>query len=222
MLIKTGRWIKKAFIGILLFMLVQVPVLADGYWPWWGETQSDVQVWQHWGALIGLTVVVGIVLLIIYKKVNFEDMSVKKITVSMAVKAIVVAIVLVLLEMVIAVVFSKQPESENYEIVQLIRSPLGILTLVSSNIVSPVLEELLFRGVIQSVLRESLPGVLAIILTNILFALGHGYQLGSTLGMVVVGCGCSWLLIKTKNLSVPILSHMTINLLVTLINLVAV
>ncbi|POD85849.1 hypothetical protein S101258_01278 [Lactiplantibacillus plantarum subsp. plantarum] len=86
MLIKTGRWIKKAFIGILLFMLVQVPVLADGYWPWWGETQSDVQVWQHWGALIGLTVVVGIVLLIIYKKVNFEDMSVKKITVSMAVK----------------------------------------------------------------------------------------------------------------------------------------
>lgn len=121
--------------------------------------------------------------------------------------------------MLISLIFSTSVESENYEIIHLIHSPLGMLTLICSNIVSPILEELLFRGIIQGVLREALPGVLAIILTNLLFAFGHGYQIESALGMFVVGCGFSWLLIKTKNLSMPMLSHMTVNWLVTIINL---
>ena len=218
-IIKAGRWIRNVFIGLMLFVVVQIPTLADGYWGWWGETQSNITVWKHWVSFLALSVAVWIILFMTYRKVTSSYKLFYELKSSMIVQAIVVAVAVVSFEMLISLIFSTSAESENYEIIHLIHSPLGMLTLICSNVVSPILEELLFRGIIQGVLREALPGVLAIMLTNLLFAFGHGYQIESALGMFVVGCGFSWLLIKTKNLSMPMLSHMTVNWLVTIINL---
>lgn len=86
-----------------------------------------------------------------------------------------VAVVVVVIQMGISGLLVSPTETQNDEIMALIHSPLGLLTLVCTNIVSPVLEELLFRGIVQNTLRRYLPVLGAIMLTNAVFALGHGW-----------------------------------------------
>ena len=97
------------------------------------------------------------------------------------------AVVVVVIQMGISGLLVSPAETQNDEIMALIHSPLGLLTLVCTNIVSPVLEELLFRGIVQNTLRRYLPVLGAIMLTNAVFALGHGYQLASTVGIFIIG-----------------------------------
>lgn len=83
-------------------------------------------------------------------------------------------------------------------------------------ILSPIVEELLFRGVILRKLNTdynfSIP--LAIIISSILFGLCHTF--GGILSAFVFGICMSILYLKTKNILVPILAH-TLNNLISFI-----
>ncbi|KZU51305.1 hypothetical protein NDQ54_08095 [Lactiplantibacillus plantarum] len=52
--------------GLGLFIFIQLPVLADGYWNWWGERSQQINVGYHWVALVVLTVGVAVVLVRCY------------------------------------------------------------------------------------------------------------------------------------------------------------
>jgi len=219
MIIKLWKILKYLFVGLGLFMLIQIPVLADGYWDWWGENSRNANVLAHWLVLFGLTLVVLLGLLKIYRG-NFQKAPILKgMTWSMIGLAIVVAVIVVGIEMLLIAALSASKEAESSEIVGLIHGPLGLLTLVSSNLISPILEELLFRGVFQSFFARYFKLVTAIILTNVLFAIGHGYGLAATLGTLIVGCGLSLLQIKTQRLGTAMVGHISVNWLVTLINI---
>lgn len=219
MISKSSKIIGYLFAGMGLFILVQLPVLADGYWDWWGETQQSVKVSMHWFALLILTAVVFSVLLKIYRHGFQRHAIFKGLTWRMVGLAVLIAVLSVAIEMGLTTLLASATESENSEIVALIHGPLGVLTLVCANFISPVLEELLFRGIIQSFFTRYFHPLVAIMFTNVLFALGHGYGLTATLGTFVVGCGLSWLVIKTERLGTAMLGHVCVNWLVTIINI---
>ncbi|WP_318766912.1 CPBP family intramembrane glutamic endopeptidase [Lactiplantibacillus carotarum] len=221
MITKTFRTLTSIFAGIGLFLFIQIPILADGYWDWWGESRANVNLPAHWAAFLILTMFVSGIVWWLYR-VHFQRQPIfKGLRVKSVLRTLLVATLIVIIQIALNFIFSAHTENETNEIVALINSPLGVMTLLGSNFVSPFLEEILFRGIIQSYLTTHLTIIPSLILTNLLFALGHGYGISNTLGMFITGVGLSYLAVSTKHLGVAILGHISVNWLVTIINVVA-
>lgn len=86
---------------------------------------------------------------------------------------------------------------------------------VSTLIVSPISEELVFRGVLLSQLRHFVPTTFAIIITSLLFGSLHSF--GGIISAVVFGICMAILYLKTDNICVPILAHFLNNLFAEII-----
>ena len=73
----------------------------------------------------------------------------------------------------------------------------GVLSAISIALVSPVVEEVIFRGLVQSRLARAMPGWPAVLIASALFALGHGqpvwmgyaFCLGLVLGVMAWRAG---------------------------------
>lgn len=89
---------------------------------------------------------------------------------------------------------------------------LGIISVVVSVcIVAPFFEEILFRGMVLRELRSAMPDALAIVLQAILFGLAHAV-LAQSLFAAVYGLILGMIYVRTRNISVVILSHMFFNI----------
>jgi membrane protease YdiL (CAAX protease family) len=93
---------------------------------------------------------------------------------------------------------------------------------------APIVEELFFRGLVQTVFIRNLGTTPAIILQAMLFGLAH-FELGMTFNEAAVRCGTvmvlglfnGWLRVSTGRLGAGIVAHATYNTIVTLITVVA-
>lgn len=88
-------------------------------------------------------------------------------------------------------------------------------SFIATVLVSPLSEELMFRGVALNRLRIFLPTVFAILVTSLLFAALHPY--GSIISAFVFSLCMAVLYLKTDNIIVPIFAHFLNNLLAELI-----
>ncbi|WP_407461942.1 CPBP family intramembrane glutamic endopeptidase [Methanobrevibacter sp.] len=80
------------------------------------------------------------------------------------------------------------------------------LYFITVVILSPIIEELLFRGIFLRVFNKELNNLaLAIMITSILFGFCHGF--GGILGAILFGICVSILYIKSRNILVPIFAH---------------
>ena len=87
----------------------------------------------------------------------------------------------------------------------------GIAGLISTVIVSPICEELTFRGVFLNRLRYFVPTSFAIVISSILFGMLHGY--GNIISAFVFGVCMCIIYLKTKNVLTCIFAHFLNNLL---------
>lgn len=91
---------------------------------------------------------------------------------------------------------------------------LGISTLalyfLTVVIFSPIIEELLFRGLFLRRFNKELNVTLTILITSVLFGLCHNF--GGILGAILFGICVAILYIKSKNILVPIFAHFLNNL----------
>lgn len=87
----------------------------------------------------------------------------------------------------------------------------GILSLISVILISPIAEELLFRGTFLNKFRLVVPLSYAIVLSSLLFASLHSF--GGIISAFVFGICMAILYLKTDNILVPILAHFINNLL---------
>lgn len=87
---------------------------------------------------------------------------------------------------------------------------------ISIILVTPLLEEFLFRGYILNKLLHKLGIKKALFITTFLFALVHGFDF---IGIIPVGLVLGYLFLKYKNLLIPIAFHALANLLAVLIQL---
>ncbi len=88
--------------------------------------------------------------------------------------------------------------------------------ILGIGIAAPVVEELLFRGIIQGELRHAMPEWAAVVIQAILFAAFHMQPIQSSyvlLPGLMLGAAYAW----TKSLWVPIIMHIFFNLLGSLV-----
>jgi membrane protease YdiL (CAAX protease family) len=78
-------------------------------------------------------------------------------------------------------------------------------------VVVPVIEELIFRGVIYKGLRAKMPAVIAVSVTSLLFAVVH-VEPWSFLPIFIMSFLLCYSLEKTKSIAVPIVIHSINNL----------
>ena len=84
-----------------------------------------------------------------------------------------------------------------------------LLDLVAIAILTPIAEELLFRGVFFGGVRQRLPFIPAAVATTALFTLVHEPQAWP--GVFVLGFGLALAYERTKSLWAPIAAHATVN-----------
>ncbi|NGX28529.1 MAG: hypothetical protein K940chlam1_00710 [Candidatus Anoxychlamydiales bacterium] len=102
---------------------------------------------------------------------------------------------------------------------------LFIIALISIIIIAPILEEFLFRGVLQNFLKKYLKRSYAILLTSVIFAFAH-YSYAQKLANItilgslfVLAVFLGFLYEKQKSLISPIFLHATFNT-ISLLNLI--
>ena len=102
--------------------------------------------------------------------------------------------------------------SEAYQkAAEILYSPSFAEQILVSGIVVPIIEELVFRGLLFKVLRKWVPFIWAMIVSALLFGVYHG----NLVQFVYAGlCGLllAYLCAKFASLDAPILAHMTMNL----------
>lgn len=88
---------------------------------------------------------------------------------------------------------------------------LSVVALISTVLVAPVVEEILFRGIILSRLRKAMPVAPALLLSALVFGLMHGQILwiayAAFLGIIL-----ALVAVRTKSILATILLHVTFNL----------
>lgn len=95
---------------------------------------------------------------------------------------------------------------------------ISILALyfITVVILSPIIEELLFRGIFLRRFNMALDNLtLAILISSVLFGICHNF--GGILGAILFGICVSILYIKSRNIFVPIFAHFLNNLITFLL-----
>jgi len=88
---------------------------------------------------------------------------------------------------------------------------------IATVVISPISEELIFRGVFLNRLRLYVPTVFAVFISSLLFGALHGF--GSMISAVVFAVCMAILYLKTENICVPIIAHFLNNLFAEIIKL---
>ncbi len=78
-------------------------------------------------------------------------------------------------------------------------------------VIAPVVEEVLFRGVLFEALSTALPSAMVVVLTAAIFALIHG-NLPQIIATFILGLHCGFVRAATGSISAPILVHLLNNL----------
>lgn len=93
--------------------------------------------------------------------------------------------------------------------------PKGFLALAGTAlgtvIVTPLGEELLFRGFIQRIFQRNMKGFLAVALASIVFGLCH-FSLPLLPGVITLGAVFGYIFYRTGNLLYPVIAHALYNL----------
>ena len=87
----------------------------------------------------------------------------------------------------------------------------GIMGLLSVVLISPIVEELVFRGVFLNKLRMIVPTTFAILISSLLFASLHSF--GSIFSAFIFAICMAILYLKSENILVPIFGHFLNNLI---------
>jgi membrane protease YdiL (CAAX protease family) len=107
------------------------------------------------------------------------------------------------------------PESDReHPLLTLVRSvgPMGkVLIVLSAVVLAPLTEELFFRGLLQSLLRNFMSPWAAIVISSVLFALMHLSAIRSVLPLLLLSLVLGFAYERHGRLSTPILIHALFN-----------
>jgi membrane protease YdiL (CAAX protease family) len=132
-----------------------------------------------------------------------------------------VSILIVGIQLLAQVVPAIQTAMDNYN--EMSKNFVGSgsipLIILTTCIAVPIAEDLVFRGIIQGELRRAMPAWLAISIQAVIFALVHGDPIQISyviIPAVFLGLVYEW----TKSIYVPIVMHMTFNLVGSVVTMV--
>ena len=141
---------------------------------------------------------------------NLIKDSIKNSNKNTAIKVIVISLIIILLNYIICDLFEKYGVNmENQEIIENMFSTFPILSSISI-LLSPLIEELLFRYSLKTIIKND---VVFVIISSLTFGMLHGLGIATIL-YVLIGAFLSIIYLKTnKNILMPILAHFLNNLI---------
>jgi membrane protease YdiL (CAAX protease family) len=86
-------------------------------------------------------------------------------------------------------------------------------------VISPIAEEVFFRGFLFNAFRRKMSGVLAAILQAGLFAIGHTYSLSYVIATFVIGLFLAWVYAFRRTLLAPVFLHICQNFAAMLVTI---
>jgi membrane protease YdiL (CAAX protease family) len=105
----------------------------------------------------------------------------------------------------------KETQKDTTEIITSIKSPTAyVLGFVAIAVIAPIVEELLFRGYLQSALSRRMKPWLSILIASVVFGAIHFQPLAFPL-LAALGAGFGYLYHRTQSLKVNIALHMINN-----------
>ncbi len=161
--------------------------------------------------LISNLLTLGILLLVflIRRKNPLAEVGVKGVPATTALTAVGVAPALYL---VVTLVLSALPEAwlESYAEAAASLENTGVLAFISTALVAPVVEEVVFRGLILSRLRRAMPGWLALVLSAAVFGVCHGHPVWIAYAFVL-GLVFGGMTLRSGSILPSMLAHIMFN-----------
>jgi membrane protease YdiL (CAAX protease family) len=173
------------------------------------------------GPMVIIAAVITLIILAIFfsirkermsEKINFHKTSKKSIGVSaiigIALNFITVAVLISLPESIVAGYAESSSSLMNQNV---------IIAMLSNVIAAPIIEEIIFRGLIFDRLKKGMPVVLAAVISSLLFGLAHG-QIVWMIYAMFLGLALCYVYHKTGSIRTTIALHMGYNFTSTLIS----
>ncbi len=160
-----------AILFVILFVLIQVPTLAEVPFP--SETMRNFQLYQH---ILLLVISVPILFFALYwysahlsNRLDFR----KRITVKNLLIMVLGVVGQHIIQHLLQPLAGSDPDAALFHAT--LHTSLASIEIITLCIVSPLLEEMLFQGAIQKGALKNINSVLAIVITAIFFVFCHGY-----------------------------------------------
>lgn len=118
--------------------------------------------------------------------------------------------------MIIVIAFIIDPLS--YSIMFSLKIIAVLSGIISSVIIAPIFEELLFRGIILQKLNKHFGLIISILISSILFGIIHDF--GGIFSAFIFGICMCILYIKSNNILVPIFAHSLNNLIAEILTII--
>lgn len=90
-----------------------------------------------------------------------------------------------------------------------------IIAIISTGIIGPIIEEYMIRGIMYNELKQKYSTMKSIIITTIIFSLLH-FNLVQIIYALILGFILIYMYEKTNNIKIPIILHMTSNIVTTI------
>ena len=191
---------------IACFFIAEAPVLAEiPNFKW--DTLAHANLLKHTLILLGTTVFSFAVLYFVYKRIN-DDFRVANDKAGVK-RGLLITLLTLAPIYVIADIISYYGHVTDADLQFEYGSNLLLIFIICAAIVSPIMEELLFQGIIQGGLFKKLNPAVAIIITAGLFSLVHGNidNLLKCLVIFIQGLSYAYIYYKTKDIRFAILGH---------------
>ncbi|MGQ7358453.1 lysostaphin resistance A-like protein [Streptococcus suis] len=214
------HWIKSIVQVLLLTLVIQVPFIAEMSWGNMDDTLIGYLI--HVICWILLTILVFWLLDTLRKKYRDYNLEVKNYS---YIKLFGLVILEIIIKIVLLNVSLRLSGStvDNSSMLELFQSKYGWMALLSTNILSPIREEYLYRGIFQEKIRNKDFPIISVFITAILFAFVHSYEISlSFWSALFPGILFSWIYYKTNHLKYPIVAHILSNSIVTVLNVISI
>ena len=193
------------------FIFMEAPTLA--YIICDNETRNNVNIWHHVLVLI-IGCLVGFVSVYpLYKKVNGTPIW----SIKLSIKNLLISFGFAILSLFIQVLIGNIVNVGNTDddLIRLLHTQLGAIVFFTLVISGPIFESLLFQGSLQGGIFKKLNLWLAVLLTSLLFAFAHGYELSwSTFQLFISVLSFSLIYLITKDIKMVIFCHGLLNLII--------
>lgn len=156
-----------------------------------------------------LTIVILIAVFLIRKKKLFTEVCLVRTQPRLVAAA---AAMTPALYVFVIVVMGFLPQSwlEDYAQASVGLNNTGVLAFLATVIATPVVEEVIFRGLIQSRLARALPGWLSVVISALLFGLCHGQAIWIAYA-TLLGLLFGWMALRSRSILPSLLAHFVFN-----------
>jgi len=148
----------------------------------------------------------GLYILSKQEKINKKNFTIKPLNSSLLFISIAMGVLIVFNPLIVSISLFSQDQVNNI-VTSIADKPVDVFVFLNLVVFIPIFEELLFRGLILSGLKNSYNIIIALIISSVIFGLFHV----DILGAFIFGLWLGWIYLKTNNILLCVLVHSACN-----------